>query len=316
MKNKKIIFFGTPKFAEVILGNLIAAGYNVAAVFSQPDKKIGRRQEVIFSPVKKLALEKGLKVFQPDDLQEIGMAGKIKEIGADLFVVAAYGKILPGEILKIPKYGAINIHASLLPKYRGASPIQEAILAGDKKTGVTLMLMNEKMDAGEIILQKEILIRGGDDACALSEKISKIAGKLLIETLPSWIAGKIKTAPQNENEAAYCRIIKKEDGKINWNDAAEKIFRMGKAYCAWPGIFTFLPSKKGKKRLKILEISAISDENIGEIPGKVLKYKGKIAVQTGKGLVFLKKIQLEGKKETSAEDFSKGHRDFLNCVLT
>lgn len=313
--NTKIVFFGTPPFAEKILKDLIVAGYNVAAVFTQPDKKVGRERKMKKSAVKELAEKNSIPVFEPQNLEREDAKNEIAKLQPDIVVVAAYGKILPKSILEIPKYGSINIHASLLPKFRGASPVQEAIISGEEKTGVTLMLMNEKMDAGEIINQEEIALKKNDNTLALTEKLADVAGKVLVETLPLWISGAIKAIPQNEKEATYCRTIKKEDGKISWNDPAEAIFRKWRAYYFWPGIFAFFPSKIGKKRLKLEEIEVEENKDIGESPGKVIKYRGRIAVQTKKGLIVLKKVQLEGKKIMSAEDFAKGHKFFLDSVL-
>ncbi len=311
----KIIFFGTPPFAAVIFESLIKAGYKIAAVFTQPDKKVGRERKMKKSAVKELAQKNSLLIFEPQDLKNEKVKKEIIKLQPDVIVVAAYGKILPKSILDIPKYGAINVHASLLPKFRGASPIQEALLSGEEKTGVTLMLMNEKMDAGKIINQKEIPIEKNDHTFTLSQKLARLAGKMLIETLPLWLSGSIKAKAQDEKKAVYCRVIKKENGKINWNEPAEIIFRKWKAYFPWPGIFTFFPSKKGKKRLKLIEIEVKENEEAGEIFGKVIKWKNQIAVQTKKGLIVLKKVQLEGKRIVSAEDFSKGHTDFLGKIL-
>lgn len=311
----KIVFFGTPCFAEMILKKIIAAEYNVVAVFTQPDKKAGRKQVLEKSPVKKTAEKHSIPVFEPPDLVRGNAKEVLSKAKPDLIIVAAYGKILPKDILEIPKFGAINVHASLLPELRGASPVQEAILSGEKKTGITLMLMNEKMDAGEIINQEEIGIETNDNTPSLTEKLAQAGGKILMETLPLWINGAIKAVRQDEKKASYCRPVKKENGKIGWNNPAESIFRKWKAYFPWPGIFTFFPTKGGKKRLKLVEIGLAQAQDIGEIPGKVVKYNGKIAVQAGKGLIILKKIQLEGKKVMNAEDFSKGNRDFLSNIL-
>lgn len=317
MKNNKlkIIFFGTPHFAEKILEKIIAEKYHVAAVFTQPDKKAGRKRILVKSPVKIFAEKHSIPVYEPRNLRQEDVKNSLVKLQPDLIIVAAYGKILPQSILKIPKYGAINIHASLLPKFRGASPIQEAILSGKSKTGVTLMLMNEKLDSGRIINQEKIAIKKNDNILSLTEKLACTAGKILIETLPLWTSGAIKAVPQNEKEATYCRTIKKEDGKINWSEPAGKIYAKFRAYQSWPGIFTFFSQKKEKKRLKILEIEKEINAQTGNKPGKVVKYKNKFAVQTRKGLIILHKIQLEGKKTMSADDFAKGYKNFLGSIL-
>ena len=314
-ENIKIIFFGTPHFAEKILKEIITAGYSVVAVFTQPDKKFGRSRMMKKSAVKELAEKKTIPVFESQNLRQEKAVKEIMKLRPDLIVVAAYGKILPKSILEIPKYGAINIHASLLPKFRGASPVQEAILSGENKTGITLMLMNEKLDAEEIINQESISIKKKDTTHSLSEKLADVGGRALLETIPLWISGSIKPTLQNEKEATFCRTVKKEDGKIDWNDPAETIFRKWRAYKVWPGIFAYFTLRMGKKRLKLAEIEMEEKEDIGELPGKVIKYKDKIAVQAKKGLIVLERVQLEGKKEMTVEEFLKGHKDFLGNVL-
>ncbi|MCX6766474.1 MAG: methionyl-tRNA formyltransferase [Candidatus Moranbacteria bacterium] len=311
----KIIFFGTPEFAAVILRSLIDHEYNIAAVFTQPDKKVGRKQEVFFSPVKELAAENKIKIFQPQDLRENGLSEAIKGIKPDLFAVAAYGKILPKDILEIPKYGAVNIHASLLPKYRGASPVQCAILAGEKETGITLMKMNEKMDEGDILLQEKIKIDGKDTTDVLMKKLAELGAKMTADFIPDWVNEKIDSFPQDHSKATYCKPVKKEDGKIDWNETADDIFRQWRAYQPWPGIFSDLKIKNRSKRLKLLGIGIVADMEAGEKPGKIVKYNRGIAVQAKKGLIALKKIQLEGKKEMDVNDFVRGNEEFIGSIL-
>jgi len=314
-KNLKIIFFGTPEFAAVILGTLIKNKFNITAIFSQPDKKIGRQQKIDFSAVKKLALEHKIKIYQPENLRDGDAIKEIREINPDLIAVAAYGKILPKGILDIPKYGAINIHASLLPKYRGASPVQCAILAGEKETGITLMQMNEKMDEGDIQAQEKIEIGRNETADNLLNKLAKLGGETLVDLVPKLIEGKIKAVVQDHQRASYCKPVKREDGKIDWTNTAEEIFCRWRAYQPWPGIFSILTIKNQPKRLKLLEIGIISSVKIGEETGKILKHKQDIAVQTKKGLIILRKIQLEGKKEMAASDFARGYPEFLSGKL-
>jgi methionyl-tRNA formyltransferase len=311
----KVIFFGTPGFAEVILEKLIEAEYDISAIFTQPDKKTGRKQEVVFSPVKFLALEKDLKIYQPDNLISPEVIENIKELNPDLAIVAAYGKILPKSILDIPRCGCINVHASLLPKWRGASPIQNAILAGEKETGVTLILMNEKMDEGEIIDREKTNIEKTENLATLSKRLASIGSELLIENIPSWIAGKTKTEKQDGKLATYCPPIKKKDGKIDWNHSAEKIFRRFLAFQPWPGIWTEIKAKNGSKRLKLVEIIADLQQDGGEDVGKVVKYDQRAAVQTGKGKIVLEKVQLEGRNISEIKDFLRGNKDFIGSQL-
>lgn len=314
--NPKIIFFGTPEFAAGILKSLIEAGHDIAAVFTQPDRKIGRKQEVVFSPVKRVAQARGARIFQPENLRDVGTIGEIRKIGADLMVVAAFGKILPKEILEIPRFGSINVHASLLPRYRGASPVQSAILEGEKETGVTLMLMNEKMDEGDILAQKKIKIGKDDTGGILLEKLGKLGAEMTVKLIPEWVSGKIKPRPQNGAEATYCKIVKREDGKTDWNDTAEKILRKYRAYFPWPGIYAFFSDKGGKKRLKLTDIGAVFEADLGKEPGEITEFENKIVVQTGKGAVVLKRVQAEGKKETDIRDFLRGQKDFPDMILS
>lgn len=311
----KIIFFGTPEFAAGILESLIKNEFNITAVFAQPDKKIGRRQEVVFSPVKKLAVGNGIKVFQPSNLRDGNIAEEINDIKPDLIVVAAYGKILPKEILEIPKYGAINVHASLLPKCRGASPVQCAILAGEKETGITLMRMNEKMDEGDILQQEKIEIGEKETADILLNKLGELGAEMIVKFVPDWIEGKIQPIQQNHSQATYCKPVRREDGKINWSGTAQEIFCQWRAYHPWPGIFSILNVKNQPKRLKLSEIEIITENETGEKPGKIIKYNQGVAVQMKKGLIVLKKIQLEGKKEMDVEEFLRGCPEFIGSQL-
>ncbi|OGI25455.1 MAG: methionyl-tRNA formyltransferase [Candidatus Moranbacteria bacterium RBG_13_45_13] len=316
----KIIFFGTPEFASGILESLIGAGYKISAVFTQPDKKVGRDRKIVFSPVKKLALRREIKVFQPESLREIRIIRDIGKIGANLFIIAAYGKILPKEILDIPEFGAINIHASLLPKYRGASPVQCAILEGEKETGITLMLMNEKMDEGDVLVQEKMEIGENETAQILLEGLEKLGAKMMVGFIPDWTSGKVNPRPQNHSQATYCQIIRRQDGKINWNFSAAEIHRKWRAYQPWPGIFSIIeiPAKDGKnqpKRIKLSEVEIIPRSETGEDFGKIIKYNQNVAVQAKQGLIVLKKVQLEGKNEMDMADFVRGYPDFVGSKL-
>jgi methionyl-tRNA formyltransferase len=315
-KKIKIVFFGTPEFAATILTGLIEeSGFSVAVVFSQPDKKVGRKQKIVFSPVKQAAQSFGIKVYQPENLKDGSVAQEIKEINPDIAIVAAYGKILPKEILALPRFGCVNVHASLLPKYRGASPIQHAILAGDKETGVTLMLMNEKMDEGNILAQEKVVIEKVDTTETLERKIAERSVKMIINFAPRWIAGKGNPQKQNESEATYCRKIKKEDGKIDWSQPAKEIFRKWRAFQPWPGIYTFFKEKNRVFRIALTNISADEAAATGENSGKVVEYNKKIGVQTGKGIVVIESVRPEGKKKMTIGEFLAGHKDFLGSYL-
>jgi methionyl-tRNA formyltransferase len=311
----KIVFFGTPDFAATVLKALLDHEYNIAAVFTKLDKKVGRKQRISYSAVKDVALKNNIKVFQPNNLREIGVIREIREIGADLFIVAAYGKILPKEFLELPRYGAINVHGSLLPKYRGASPVQCAILEGEKETGVTLMRMNEKMDEGDILLQEKIKIDKKDTAETLMKKLAELGAKMMAKFVQDCTKGKIAPIPQDHRKATYCKPVRRDDGKINWNNAAEEIYREWRAYFPWPGIFSILKVKNQSKRLKLSEIKIILKNETGEKPGKIIEYNQEVAVQAKSGLIVLKKIQLEGKKEMIVSEFVRGNFEFIGSRL-
>ncbi len=318
LRNKKIkiFFMGTPGFAADILKNLIEANFNVAAISTQPDKKAGRKQKVLTSPVKKLAEQKKIKVFQPENLRDEKTVEEIKKINPDVIVVAAYGKILPMEILRIPPFGCLNIHASLLPKLRGASPVQNAILQGGKKTGVTLMLMNEGVDTGDILAQEKVIIKSEDTAETLLNKLSVLGGKMLVKHLPRWISGKIKPKPQDNKKASYCQLIKKSDGKIDWTQSAQEIYDRWRAFYLWPGIHSLININGQLKKIKLLRVSINPKLSLEKRPGKILKHKEKIAVQAKRGVVFLEEVQLEGKKKVSIQDFIRGYPNFIGSKFS
>jgi methionyl-tRNA formyltransferase len=316
MKDKiKIVFFGTSDFSVQILKCLLDHNYDVMMAVTQPDRKVGRKQEVVCSPVKRIAEIENIRIIQPDKLEKNFIYRELKNINPDVFIVASYGNILPKDLLEIPKFGSINLHASLLPKYRGASPVQGAILSGDPETGVTLMLMNEKMDEGDILDQENIIIDENDTTSSLTIKLGELGGKLAVKSLPKWIDGKIKSQKQKSSEATYCRIIKHKEGLIDWNQPAEKIFRQWKAFESWPGIYTYVNEKTGYLILKLNSIRIDKNTDTGEKIGKVVEYNQKIGVQTGKGIVFLDTVQLEGKKMMKIDDFVRGRPDFLFSIL-
>jgi methionyl-tRNA formyltransferase len=314
-KKTKIIFFGTSDFSVQILESLLEHKYDIAMAVTQPDRKVGRKQEVVCSPVKRIAETKNIRIIQPDKLRKNFIFRELKNINPDVFIVASYGNILPKELLEIPKFGSINLHASLLPKYRGASPIQGAILSGDSETGVTIMLMNEKMDEGDILAQEKIAIGKNDTTSSLMIKLGDLGGELIVKLLPKWIEGGIESQKQNSNEATYCGKVKCEDGQVDWSQPAEKIYRQWKALYPWPGIYTYLSEKRRYSKLKLNKIGIEKGVETGEKPGKVVEYNQKIGVQTGDGIVFFKNIQPEGKNAMVMDDFLRGHRDFLSTNL-
>jgi len=314
-KKTKIVFWGTSDFAGRILEKLLAAGWNVSLVMTQPDKKAGRSQEIVTAQVKIIAVKKELRYLQPENLLDKTFVKLLLEADPDLMIVAAYGKILPVEILRIPEYGTINVHASLLPKYRGASPIQSAILAGDQETGVTLMLMNEKLDQGDILAQKKVPIRPDDNCQALTASLAEAGSQLLVDKISDFLLGKIKGFRQDKFLSSYSAAIARTDGEISWADSAGIIGRKWRAYFGWPGIFTHFDDGGRKKLLKIVDLGVLPPLDTRGKPGKVIKFDRRIAVETGEGLVELKKVQPEGGKAMAISDFVRGKPNFIGSLL-
>jgi len=306
---------GTSALAEVVLESLLKEKYNVAAVFTQPDKKAGRKKELKISPVKKLAQKHKISLFQPEEFDKDVISG-VKKIKPDLIIVAAYGKILPKEILEIPGFSCLNIHTSLLPKFRGPSPIQNALLIGEKETGVTLMLMDEGIDTGDILARKKIKINSDDTFKTLSLKLSELSVKLLLKTIPLWIEGKLKRKKQDETQATFCQLIERNDGRIFWNETAENIYNKYRALYPWPGVFCFWENDGSLERIKFQKISLQKDSSRDKRRvGEVFQLENKIGIQTANNAVIADIIQLEGKKSLAAKEFINGHPDFIGSVL-
>lgn len=297
---------GTPDFARVALEKLYnSSSYHVLAVFSQPDRPKGRGKKLSSPPCAEFAKEKNIPLYQPLHLKDEDSISIIKNLNPDFIVVAAYGLFLPQKILDIPKYDTLNIHASLLPKYRGAAPINYAILNGEEKTGVSIMRVIKKMDAGAVYAQSEISISSDDTTLNLTEKLSSLGGDLLLDTIPKIIDGKIKAIDQDESLVSHASLMKKEDGNIDWSDSCENIQRKIRAYYPWPSAFTFIEGK----RLKIFESEIIEDQQTLKKSGEILHMgENGIEVQCGKGCLRLKIVQLEGKSKARASDFARGFR--------
>jgi len=300
----KIIYFGTPEFAVKPLEELYKEGsFEILGVVTQPDKPQGRKQIMTPSPVKECALKLGLKVIQPNNKKELEEDLKQFE-NVDFFVVIAYGMIITKKVINMPKYGAINVHASLLPKYRGASPIQESLLHGDSETGVSIMAMDEIMDHGNVYLIKRIKIDENDNLESLSSKLSVISAEILPHTLKDIANKSLSPLTQNHDKATFCHKIEKEDGKINFNKSASEILNTLRAFTPWPGIFTEF---KGKK-LKIIETN-ISEDQIS--PGSFKIDGKKLKIGTAKGSLLPTKLQIEGKNIMTAEAFVNGYKSQL-----
>jgi methionyl-tRNA formyltransferase len=312
--NMRIVFMGTPEFSAPALEYLVKSEYRVVVVYTQPDRQTGRGQTLEQSPVKKLALKHSLEVFQPVKLRNSEEMQRLAALEPDLILVSAFGQILPQSILDIPRFGCLNVHPSLLPKYRGATPIPSAILGGDKETGVTIMLMDTGMDTGPIVSQIIVGIEPQDTTESLSNRLAQAGVRLLAETLPLWFDRSLKPQPQDGNKATYTAPITKEDGVINWQMTAEEISRRVRAFYPWPGCYTWWQGKL----LKILEAVALHKErNLS--PGKVIALASGqpavVGVETGDGILGLIRIQLEGKRALTAAEFLLGQRTFAGSTL-
>ena len=307
----RIVFFGTPSFALPSLQKLTQGPDEVVAVVTQPDREKGRGRKVVPSPVKEFVLERGLSVFQPEKAKEEAYQEKLRGLGADLFVVAAYGQILTKSLLNIPKFGAVNVHASLLPKYRGAAPIAWAILNGEKKAGVTTMLMDEGMDTGDILLQSEIPIQEDETTQTLHDRLASLGAQLLSQTLEKMKQGEIHAIPQDPSKATYAPMLKKEDGRIDWTKGAQEIDRQVRAFQPWPGAYV---EWKGQ-RLRIYKGEVRQAKATGKA-GKVLWVSlDFIEIETRKDSYLLREVQMEGKKRMSIRDFLSGHPVPVGTVL-
>ena len=307
---ERLVFMGTPDFAVPVLEALIGR-YEIAGVVTQPDRRAKRGRKLEASPVKVVALAHDLPVLQPPSLRRPDVVAELRALAPDVIVVAAYGHILRAEVLAIPPRGCLNVHASLLPRCRGAAPIAAAILAGEKETGVTIMLMDEGMDTGPILSQAACSISPQDTRESLGARLAQLGADLMMDTLPRWLAGEIEPRPQDHSQATYCRIIAKQDGLIDWSQSAVEIWRRSRAYHPWPGAYTFWRGKL----LKVLRAEALPQWSGEGEPGRVMALDEGLAVVTGEGALLLGEVQLAGKRALSAEDFARGQRDFVGSVL-
>lgn len=312
----KIVFMGTPDFAAGALEALIKAGHEVTAVVTQPDKPRGRSKELLPPPVKACALAHGIPVMQPRKIKTPEAIEELKRYSADVYIVAAFGQILSQEILDIPEYGSLNIHASLLPKYRGASPIQHVIIDGEEKTGVTIMQMDAGVDTGDMLYKKEVEIEPEDNYETLHDKLTVLGGEAIVEALALLETGRLVPEKQDEGLSCYASLIQKNMGEIDFSKTAVQIDRLIRGMTPWPSAYTFY---KGKQ-LKIWKAQPTVTENVfGRKPGEILKVeKDSVTVATGEGALRILELQLEGKKRMNAHDFLLGVRmvpgDMLESV--
>ena len=301
-----VVFMGSPEFALPTL-RVLAASYPVAGVVTQPDRPKGRGQSLASPPIKELAQELGLPVIQPRRLREPDAMGQLQAWQPDLIVVAAFGQILKPEVLDLPRYGCVNVHASLLPRWRGAAPIQAAILQGDVQTGVTIMRMDPGVDTGPTLSQGAIPILIDDTAISLGERLAALGAELLIETLPSYLTGELVPRPQDESLAIYAPMLKKEDGLLDFTQSAANLARRVRAFNPWPGAFTLWHGQI----LKILRAHPITNHQSpipNQIPGMPVIYQSLPAFYTGDGLLVLDEVQPAGKKPMPGKVFLSGAR--------
>jgi len=303
----RIVFFGSSDFAVDVLEKL-AGNEEVCLVVTQPDRQKGRALKTASTPIKSKAEKLGIKVFQPVKVNSEESISALKNINADLFVVVSFGQILSGKALSLPRLYCLNVHASLLPLYRGAAPINRAIANGEKETGVTIMRMNEKMDEGDIILKEKLRIREDDDAVALSKKLSAKGAGLLADAIGLIKNERVEFIAQDSAKATYAPKLKKEDGLIDWKYGADEICNRIRAFVPWPGCFIYL-DKKILKIWKACPAGHLIDKK--PEPGTVLEAGKKgISIETGKGVLRIEELQLEGSRRMTAEEFLAGHKQF------
>ncbi len=306
----RIVFMGTPDFSVPVLDSLIK-NYGVKAVVTQPDKIVGRTGKIAKPPIKILAEQNNILVIQPDKIKE--HVEEIISLDPDIIITCAYGQILPKELLDYPKYGCINVHASLLPKLRGGAPIHRAIINGYSKTGVTIMFMAPGMDDGDIITQKEIIIEDTDTASTLHDKLSKLGSELLIETLPSIFNRTIIRTPQDSSKATFAPCIKPEDEKLDFSKTTIQIYNQIRGLNSFPGAYFMLDGK----RIKVWESIITNDYDSSKLNGEIVKiYKEGIGVKTSNGIIILTNIQPEGKSKMQALDYVNGlHETIIGKII-
>jgi len=303
----RIVFMGTPDFAVPSLEGLIRE-HEVIGVVTQPDRPAGRKGKLKAPPIKDVALTHNIPVMQPLKIRKKAAVEELMQWEADLYIVAAFGQILPQKVLDIPQYRCLNVHGSLLPRWRGAAPIHASIRAGDAETGVTIMKMDAGLDTGDMLTKAVIPIDAQETGQSLHDKMAIVGADLLIQTLPDYLAGKITPEVQNEDLVTYAPQMKKEDGLIDWSDSAQAIDRHVRAYTPWPGTFTHWNGNT----IKVHKGKAIDGK--ADV-GKVIENNGSIAVGTGNGLYQLESVQISGKKRMAIADFMNGYGDFIESTL-
>lgn len=306
----KIVYMGTPDFAVFALSELINSKHEVVAVFSQPDKAKGRSNKLVFTPVKECALKHDIPVYQPEKLREAENVDLLKNINPDVIVVAAYGQILSEEILNIPKYGCINIHASLLPKYRGAAPIEWSIINGEKETGVTTMYMEKGLDTGDMIDKTVVAIEPDDTGLTLHDKLAEAGSKLILETLDKLENNTAKRTKQNDEESCYASMLDKKMGKLDFTKSATELERLIRGLIPWPCAYTSIDGKNVK-----LYLAQVKETGVNDNPGEIIEINKKnFVIACGEDALIIKSLQPEGKKQMDAASYLNGNKLTVGMV--
>ena len=297
----RVIFMGTPDFAVGTLEEIIKAGHEVVLVVSQPDKAVGRSKALKYTPVKECAVAHGIEVYQPAKIRAEESVEYLRQYNADIIIVEAFGQIIPKAILDMPRFGCVNVHASLLPKYRGAAPIQWAVLNGDQVTGVTTMRMDEGLDTGDMIMKQEVIVDEDETGGSLFDKLSALGGSMILSTLKGLENGTITRTPQGESGTSYAKMLTKEMGHIDWTKDAVSIERLVRGLNPWPSAYTLYAGKTMK--IWSAEVTDLPGERT---PGKIHVTKDRLFLETGEGVLDVKELQLEGKKRMDTASFLRG----------
>jgi methionyl-tRNA formyltransferase len=300
----RIVFLGTGEIGLPTLDALLHSEHELVGVVTQPDKPVGRDQRIEPTPIKRVITKTSVPILQPARIKDQSSLGEIRALKPEVIVVMAYGQILPRDVLNVPCVASLNLHASLLPRWRGAAPIQAAIAAGDSETGITVMYMNEGLDTGEILLQRRIEIRPEETGGSLHDRLAQIAPEALLESLRLLAAGSAARFPQDNAQATYAPKLKRDHGQINWSESAEAIERKIRAFNPWPGVFM----KLNDQNLKIFSASVVG---LNGNPGKILRSEEELVIAADKGAISLGEVQLEGKRRMSASEFLRGHATLL-----